>query len=82
MWISKKDYDELVRSRDFWKDEYNRCSTHRISLLYDYDCVLTSNNALKSENNKLLEQVEEYKQKYADEVQKRLEFVKLLKNTT
>ena len=82
MWISKKDYNELVRSRDFWRDEYNQAATHRLALLHDYDCALSSNNTLRSDNEKLLEQVEEYKQKYADEVQKRLELVKLLENTT
>ena len=80
MWIWKDEYNKLVSSRDFWRDEYDRCSMHRLALLRDYDCVLSSNNRLKSDNEKLLEQVEEYKQKYADEVQKRLELVKLLEN--
>ena len=82
MWIRKKDYNELIMSRDFWRDECDRASTHRLSLLRDYDCVLTSNDKLRSENYNLQEQVKEYKQKYADEVQKRLELVKLLENTT
>jgi hypothetical protein len=82
MWISKKEYNELVRSRDFWSEQYDQVVAHRLALLRDYDSALTSNNALKSENEKLLAQVEEYKQKYADEVQKRLELVKLIENTT
>ena len=81
MWISKKEYNELIRSRDFWKREHNSESTYRLSLLRDYDCALTSNDKLRSENDDLQAQVEEYKQKYADEVQKRLELVKLLENT-
>ncbi len=81
MWIRKKDYGALVQSRDFWRDEYDQAATHRLALLHDYDCALTSNGALKSENTELKNQIEEYKQKYADEVQKRLELVKLLENT-
>ena len=82
MWICKNDYNELVHSRDFWRDEYNRSATHRLSLLDDLDRALNANNELKSDNRKLLVQAETYKQKYADEVQKRLELIKLLENNT
>ena len=82
MWIWKDEYNKLVQSRDFWRDEYDRAADHRMAVLRDYDCVLSSNNTLRADNEKLQEQVEEYKQKYADEVQKRLELVKLLENNT
>ena len=82
MWIWKDEYNKLMQSRDFWKDEYYKAADHRLALVHDLDCALSSNNTLRSDNEKLREQVEEYKQKYADEVQKRLELVKLLENTT
>ena len=81
MWISKKKYDDLVQSRDFWQKAHDEATTHRLALLHDLDRALTSNDVLQTDNQKLLEQVEVYKQKYADEVQKRLELVKLLENT-
>ena len=74
MWISRKDYNELVQSRDI-------AVKRRIELLHDYDRELILNYKLQSENDRLTEEVKEYKQKYADEVQKRLELVKLLENT-
>ena len=82
MLIRKDEYKKLVESRDFWIDAYDAAVNHRMALLHDLDCALTDKNVLKSENRKLREQVGEYKQKYADEVQKRLELVKLLENTT
>ena len=82
MWISKKDYDALVRSRDFWRDEYDKVAEHRLVLLRDYDCALTSNNSLRSDNEKLVEEIENYKQKYVDEVQKRLELIKLIETAS
>lgn len=81
MWISKKEYNSLVSSRDFWEKAYDNMQTNRLALLAEAGDKIKLMDIIQSENSVLREQVEEYKQKYADEVQKRLELVKLIENT-
>lgn len=82
MRIDKKKYDELLRTYEVLQGKYDRSNEYNMHLLHELDYALTSNDELKSDNLKLLEQVTIYKKKYADEVQKRLELVKLIENNT
>lgn len=75
MWISRKDYDELLSSKFFWEKAYNDRLGHVNELLVEANIKIQNMNLLRTENVKLKEQVEEYKQKYADEVNKRLELI-------
>ena len=78
MWVLKDQYNELLQSRDFWKKEYG-CVCDVINNLQLEIINLTKQvKSLKDAN----EELQDYKQKYADEVQKRLELIKLLENTT
>ena len=81
MWISRKEYNHLVSSKEFWEKEYDNICTNRMALLTELSDRLDLMDSIQSENSILREQAEEYKQKYADEVQKRLELIKLLENT-
>ena len=78
MRIDKKKYDELLRTYEVLQGKYDQSNEYNLRLLHELDYALTSNDELKSDNLKLLEQVTIYKKKYADEVQKRLELVKLI----
>lgn len=82
MRIDKKKYDELLRTYEVLQGKYDQSNGYNLRLLHELDYALTSNDELKSDNLKLLEQVTIYKKKYADEVQKRLELVKLIENNT
>ena len=67
MWISRNEYENLNENIKCLGGYY----THKINLLKD-----------KIKSLEFYEQeAKEYKQKYVDEVQKRLELVKLLENT-
>ena len=89
MWIWKDQYNQLIRSGEFWSNEYHTLQERKRISDRRYDDALA--NKQKTIND-LMEQLEllkstqeelqEYKQKYADEVQKRLELVKLLENIT
>ena len=81
MWINKIEYEELLRSRNHWHELYNQSICIRDVLTTRCDHEITLNKELCLENAELKNQIEEYKQKYADEIQKRLELVKLLENT-
>ena len=75
MWISKLEYEELVKSRNHWKEYYDHEVACRHSLLTNYNSAFALNDKLNSENIDLKNKLEEYKQKYADEVNKRLELI-------
>ncbi len=88
MWIFKDQYNQLRRQGEFWRDEYHALEKRKQASIQNLtDCLTDSQimiddlmdriKLLESEN----EELKEYKQKYADEVQKRLELVKLLENT-
>lgn len=88
MWISKEEYNRLKNGAEFWEKEYdtmNRRKHEAIKALGD--CLKDSQITIDDLKNQIesLKSVEEelqkYKQKYADEVQKRLELIKLLENT-
>lgn len=72
MWISRAEYNRL-KSFKQKRDEawllYDTLKTHFDSLCAELDMH-------KKEKVRLREQCEEYKQKYADEVNKRLELIK------
>ena len=72
MWISRAEYNELKSFREKYNgakmvDDFS--DTYIESLLWQI-------NAQKKEKIKYREQCEEYKRKYADEVNKRLELIK------
>ncbi len=72
--VSKKKYDEAIKSRDFWENQYSCEVKKQLGRGYIYKRF----DEIVSENKELKEQIFEYKQKYADEVQKRLELAKLI----
>jgi len=89
MWIFKDQYNQLQRQATFWRDEYHALSERKQKAITTLeDCLMDSQRTIDDlmDRIKLLESenkdLKEYKQKYADEVQKRLELVKLLENTT
>jgi hypothetical protein len=81
MWISRCEYNELVRSKNFWEKAYEDRVITTQALLTTTGEKLRLMDEVKLQNSKLKLQVEEFKQKYADEVQKRLELIKFLENT-
>lgn len=85
MWISKKEYNNLKAKADFWEAEYCAMSESKNTVLQVMgDCIKGRDIIIKDLRGKtqLLErtqkELQEYQQKYADEVQKRLELIKLL----
>jgi outer membrane protein TolC len=88
MWISKKEYERLKTGAEFWEKEYDTINERKLTAIKALgDCLKdaqTTIDNLKSQVESLKsaqEELQKYKQKYADEVQKRLELVKLLENT-
>lgn len=84
MWISRDKYENLKVDVDFWRVRYDTQNdlTKELLKIADEHC---STICKLQDQIKQLEvyksEAQEYKQKYADEVQKRLELVKLLENT-
>ena len=70
MWISRAEYNALKTLNKKHRSQY-------------IDDLCWQIEQLRKEKSKLREQCEEYKQKYADEVNKRLELIKFYeeKNT-
>ena len=88
MWVWKDEYNKLRASRDFWEEQYKNLSDRREKKVKElFDCLGEKQGLIDDliEQIKSLQhaqtELQEYKQKYADEVQKRLELVKLLENT-
>lgn len=81
MWVKREEYEELVKYKQDNTADWIHYRTQIDHLTAMYWSEQEKNKELtdKCEYHKSL--CEEYKQKYADEVQKRLELVKLLKNT-
>ena len=77
MWVWKDVYNKLQQSCEFWKKEYSYLCDGVNDLQLEIINLTKQVASLKAAN----EELQEYKQKYADEVQKRLELVKLLENT-
>lgn len=74
MWITREEYEAINQLREelkrvkYLKDCFvDSCEVHKLN----YDMVKEENIILKKE-------LEEYKQKYADEVNKRLELIQLI----
>ena len=63
MWISRAEYNALKSLNKKHRSQY-------------MDSLCWQIEQLRKEKSKLREQCEEYKQKYADEVNKRLELIK------
>ena len=89
MWIKKKEYKRLKTNAEFWEKEYNAISERKVATIEALvnslkDAGITIDNLNKQvESLKAVEEeLQEYKQKYIDEVQKRLELAKLLENNT
>ena len=88
MWISKKEYNGLKTTAEFWEKEYYKMSERKNDTLKAIgDCLKATDMTIKDLKDEVeslkhtQKELQEYKQKYADEVQKRLELVKLLENT-
>ena len=77
MWIWKDQYNQLQRLCSFWKDEYRNLHDSTNDLQLTVTNLTEQVASLKAAN----EELQEYKQKYADEVQKRIELIKLIENT-
>lgn len=77
MWISKNEYENLQANIKCLEGRYSTQRDINKALIENLDICHAEIDQLKSQKATL----EEYKQKYADEVQKRLELVKLLENT-
>ena len=74
MWISKERYNQLIN--------IEQCNEARVNnLKFLLTEAVNRANILSQELAKSLSTAEEYKQKYADEVNKRLELIKLLEDT-
>jgi chromosome segregation ATPase len=73
MWISRNEYENLKANIKCLENRYSTQRNINEELLYDLDMCHTKINKLEDQKAEL----EEYKQKYADEVQKRLELIEL-----
>lgn len=74
MWISKKEYEDLLDYKDRYVEEYKTVSRLRDDITY----YKSEYRELEEEIDELERQLEEYKRKYADEVQKRLGLTKYI----
>lgn len=79
-WLSTKDkqIESLKKDVEFWQGEYNDMCERKNCILNDYGKRGQEYAELVSENERLKGLVHGYKQKYADELQKRLELAKLI----
>ena len=84
MWISRAEYENLKANIKCLEARYteqlkitDRILDERKDRSIEISVLRRQIKELEAYN----QEVEEYKQKYADEVQKRLELVKLLENT-
>ena len=68
MWISKKEYNHLVNIEQHYQEHVN----HRSYLFIE---AVDRIKILTAELERYKSEAEEYKQKYADEVNKRLELI-------
>ena len=82
MWISKKKYKQLEDRAEFWKDEYYRNDTSKVALIHSLIDELRFRNMTIEQLNAQLEdfeavktELQKYKQKYADEVTKRITLI-------
>ena len=74
MWVNREEYENLVKYKRDNMNEWTSYHNQIASLQNQLNTVCKMYAEMKAQS-------EEYKQKYADEVQKRLELVKLLENT-
>ena len=71
MWISKSEYERLKTAENgYW----NNLESYRKQYRVESDKLIN----LEKENNKLKQELNEWKQKYADEFQKRLEVIEYI----
>lgn len=73
MWISRNEYENLKANIKCLENRYSTQRDINSALLEDLDICHAEINQFKDQKAEL----EEYKQKYADEVQKRLELIEL-----
>ena len=72
MWVNRAEYNEFKT----FKKKHNEVWLVYDSLKTNFDSLCTQLEKEIREKRKYKEQCEEYKQKYADEVNKRLELIK------
>lgn len=77
-WLRTQDKQikDLKKEVEFWQKEYNEMCERKNRILNDYGESCRKYAELASENERLKGLVNGYKQKYADEVQKRLYLIK------
>lgn len=73
-----KQIEDLKKDVEFWQREYNEMCERKNRILNDYGESCRRYAELVSEKERLKEYAENYKQKYADELQKRLKLAKLI----
>lgn len=77
MWISISTYKKLLSSQESFHFMEDRLT----DLYRRNDRIAKDRDYYKEECDRLREVISEYKQKYADEVQKRLELIKQVKRS-
>ena len=79
-WLRTQDKQikDLKKDVEFWQKEYNEMCERKNRILNDYGESCRKHAGLVSENERLKGLVHGYKQKYAHELQKRLELAKLM----
>lgn len=78
MWISKYEYEELKEYKHLYDGMCIRHKNLQDMVTIELDCT---RDYIKNLTNEL-EQMKEYKQKYADEVNKRLELIEYYERQT
>lgn len=84
MWISRDEYDSLKEKCDCMEGRYLSQKEVTNELIQSLNAQYYEVYNLKEQLKQMevyKQESEEYKLKYADEVQKRLELVKLIENT-
>lgn len=77
MWIKKEEYESLIRYNDDLKTQIEFCQSHISGLSFKLSVFDKRLKDAQEETDLHKRLLEEYKQKYADEVQKRLELIEL-----
>ena len=81
MWVNREEHEALVKYKRDNMSEWSSYRNQIASLQDQLRIACKMYEEMKAQADLYKESSAEYKQKYADEVQKRLELVKLLENT-
>ncbi len=85
MWISRNEYENINANNECLLNRYKTQKELADELIKSLDSLYSEIYNLKEQLKQMevyKQESEEYKQKYVDEVQKRLELVKILENIT